>query len=195
MFRRIMLFVSSYIPLYILLIIKNIAERTKSLTGLLTQLRTARFFNEINDYTIVVLLFLTIISLIFLFRLRKKTEESHVYEVKEINDQTGTVYFNYISVYLLSCIGLSLNNVADVLVFVFLMILIGYIYVNNRMTYMNPVLQLLQYRIYEGALISLSTNDEIKNAVVICPKGLIIEESKRYWGSAKDDFIYISKED
>lgn len=195
MFRRIMLYVSSYIPLYILLILKNIVERIKTLSGFFLQLKTATFFDEINDYALVVLFLMTVVSVIYLFRLTKKTDGSHIYEVKEVNDQTGTVYFNYISVYLLSCIGLSLNSMADVFVLIFLMLLIGFIYVSNRMTYMNPVLQLLQYRIYEGALISLSTNDEIKNAVVICPKGLIIEESKRYWGSAKDDFIYISKED
>lgn len=195
MLRRIMLFVSSYIPLYILLVLKNIIERIKTWTKLWTQFKTAHFFDEINDYAIIVLLLLTIVSAIYLLRLTKRTDCSHEYEIMEINEQTGTVYFNYISVYLLSCIGLSLNNAADVFVFCFLMILIGYIYVSNQMTYMNPVLQLFHYRIYEGKLFSPSTNKEIKNAIVICPKKIRIEESKKYWGSAKEDFIHIVEED
>ena len=195
MLRRIMLFVSSYIPLYILLVLKNIIERIKTWTKLWKQLKTAHFFDEINDYAIIVLLLLTIVSAIYLLRLTKRTDCSHEYEIMEINEQTGTVYFNYISVYLLSCIGLSLNNTADVFVFCFLMILIGYIYVSNQMTYMNPVLQLFHYRIYEGILFSPSTNKEIKYAIVICPKKIRIEESKKYWGSAKEDFIHIVEED
>ena len=194
MFRRIMLFVSSYIPLYILLILKNIVERIKTISGFFMQLKSATFFDEINDYALVILLLMTIISIIYLFCLTKKTDNSHQYEVREINDQTGTVYFNYISVYLLSCIGLSLNSFADVFVLAFLMLLIGFIYVNNRMTYMNPVLQLFQYRIYEGTLFSPSSNTEIKNAIVICHKDLQIEEHKKYWGSAKDDFVHIAVE-
>ena len=190
-----MLFVSSYIPLYILLVLKNIIERIKTWTKLWTQFKTAHFFDEINDYAIIVLLLLTIVSAIYLLRLTKRTDCSHEYEIMEINEQTGTVYFNYISVYLLSCIGLSLNNAADVFVFCFLMILIGYIYVSNQMTYMNPVLQLFHYRIYEGKLFSPSTNKEIKNAIVICPKKIRIEESKKYWGSAKEDFIHIVEKD
>lgn len=94
-------------------------------------------------------------------------------------------------VYLLSCIGLSLNSMVDVFVFCFLMILIGYIYVSNQMIYMNPFLQLFHYRIYEGKLFSPSTNKEIKNAIVVCPKSVQIEESKKYWDSAKENFIRI----
>ena len=187
-----MLFVSSYIPLYILLILKNIVERIKTISGFFLQLKSATFFDEINDYALVVLFLMTVVSVVYLFRLTKKTDDSHLYEVEEINDQTGTVYFNYISVYLLSCIGLSLNNMADVFVLIFLMLLIGFIYVSNRMTYMNPVLQLFQYRIYEVTLFSPSANTEIKNAIVICHKDLLIEEHKKYWGSAKDDFIHIA---
>ena len=195
MLRRIMLFISSYTPLYVLLILKNVAERTNSLGNFLPQIKSAHFFDEINDYAIAVLLIMTIVSVAYLFRLTKKTDGSHKYVVKEINDQTGTVYFNYISVYLLSCIGLSLNNAPDVLIFVFLMLLIGFIYVSNRMTYMNPVLQLFQYRIYEGTLYSPSTQEELKNVIVVCPKEVILEESKSYIGSVKDDFINITAAD
>ena len=195
MFRRIMLFVSSYIPLYIFLILKNIIERIKSWTELWTQFKSAHFFDEINDYAITVLFLLSVFSAAYLLRLTKRTDSSHKYEIRDINEQTGTIYFNYISVYLLSCIGLSLNSTADVFVFCFLMILIGYIYINNQMTYMNPVLQLFHYRIYEGTLFSPSTNKDLKNVIVICPKGIQIEESKKYWGSAGEDFIHITEED
>ena len=44
-----------------------------------------------------------------------------------------------ISVYLLSCIGLSLNNIVDVLVLVFLMALVGYIYITNDLSQPNAL--------------------------------------------------------
>ena len=64
-----MLFISSYVPLYILLIIKNILERCTDegrITITFRQILTAHYFNEVNDYAIAMLFSLSIFSLIFL---------------------------------------------------------------------------------------------------------------------------------
>ena len=69
-----MLFISSYVPLYALLIIKNILERCTDegkFIVTLAQLKTAHYFDEVNDYAIVVLLFLSIISFVYLKRTQK----------------------------------------------------------------------------------------------------------------------------
>ena len=114
--RRIMLFISSYVPLYVLLIIKNILECCTDegkFTVTLTQLKTAHYFDEVNDYAIVALLLLSIISFLYLKNITKKSGGVHYYKVISIEDQTGNMYFNYISIYLLSCMGLTLNSIVD----------------------------------------------------------------------------------
>ena len=188
-----MLFISSYVPLYILLIIKNILERCTDegrITITFRQILTAHYFNEVNDYAIAMLFSLSIFSLIFLKYLTKKSGDTHFYKIQTVADETGNVYFNYISVYLLSCLGLSLNNIVDVFVLFFLMLLVGFIYVNNSMTYMNPVMQFMGYKVYECEVYSLSTQS-IFSSVVIAKKDILIKAEQKYKGSSKQDFIYV----
>ena len=194
--RRVLLFISSYVPLYVLLILKNILERISdegrfSIT--VSKIKAALLFDEVNDYAIVALLVMILVSVTYLKLLMKKPEGNHYYHVVDIEDQTGNVYFNYISIYLLSCLGLTLSSIVDVFVLGFLMIIVGYIYISNHMTYMNPLLQLLGYKVYEGTVFSKSTNKEL-HSVIIVPKGLKLKNDKNYCGSGKEDFIFITSE-
>lgn len=192
--RRIMLFISSYIPLYVLLIIKNVLERCTDGGQFLfsvAKLKMAHYFDEINDFAIIILLVLCAISFLYLKGITRRGGGLHYYEIISMEDQTGNVYFNYISVYLLSCLGLTLNNIVDVFVLLFLMMLVGYIYISNHMTYMNPVLQFLGYKVYEGVAHSKSTGEEI-SSIFIVSKGIPFIAGKTYIGSGKEDFIAIS---
>lgn len=190
-----MLFISSYVPLYFLLITKNILERCTNRGKFIInieKLKQAVFFNEINDYAIIILSFLIVISILFLKRLIKNEGDTHYYTIIEVEEQTGTVYFNYISIYLLSCLGLTLSNITDVFVLFFLMLIVGFIYISNHMTYMNPLFQLLGYKIYEGNVSSKSTNKSLRS-VIIVPKDIELNKDQEYIGTGKEDFIFISK--
>lgn len=66
----------------------------------LEKLKNANFFDEVNDYAIIVLCIMCIFSFVYLKLLTKKNSGMHYYEVISIEDQTGNVYFNYISIYL-----------------------------------------------------------------------------------------------
>lgn len=192
--RRIMFFISSYIPLYILLIIKNVLERCTDggrFAFSLTKLRAAHFFDEVNDFAIIALLVLCVISFWYLKSISKKNGDTHYYEVVKVKDKTGNVYFNYISIYLLSCLGLTLNSIVDVFILLFLMVIVGYIYISNRMTYMNPVLQFLGYKIYECKVISKSTGEKL-SSIIIADRKMAIESHETYSGSGKEDFIFVS---
>ena len=189
-----MLFISSYIPLYVLLIIKNILERSTDkgrFTFTLRQLKTAHYFDEVNDFAVVVLLLLCIFTFSYFKAITKKDVGTHYYKVIRIEDQTGNVYFNYISIYLLSCLGLTLNNIVDVFLLLFLMIIIGYIYISNHLTYMNPLFQFWGYRIYEGEIKSESTGEKFQSLIIVNKK-ILIKTGELYAGSGKEDFIFIT---
>lgn len=191
--RRIMLFVSSYIPLYVLLIIKNILERCTrngQFCVSLERLKNIKLFDEINDYAILLLFLLCVTSFVYLKTITNRKSDKHFYKVVQVEDQTGNVYFNYISVYLLSCLGLTLNSIVDVFVLLFLMGLVGYIYISNHMTYMNPVLQFMGYKVYEGVLYASSTKQEVETIFIISSK-VTVSKSCEYVGSGKEDFVFI----
>lgn len=191
--RRIMLFISSYIPLYVLLTIKNFLERCADKGRFVltwNKIKDAHYFDEINDYAVVFLVIISIAAFFYLKSLTKKECDVHYYEIIHIEDQTGNIYFNYISVYLLSCLGLTLNNIVDVFVLLFLMFLVGYIYISNHMTYMNPVLQFMGYKIYEGDIKSKSTG-KVFHSIMIVRKATLITDGETYKGSGKEDFVLI----
>lgn len=191
-----MLFVSSYMPLYALLIMKNILERCTDnghRTFVWKKIREACFFDEVNDYAIACLALLLIISMIYLIMLTRGVSGEHWYKVISIEDQTGNSYLNYISIYLLSCFGLTLNSIVDVFVLAFLMIVVGYVYISNYLTYMNPVLQFMGYRVYEGYIRSESTQEQL-HTVIVAKKNIRLKEEVEFIGSAKEDFVIVTEQ-
>jgi len=87
------------------------------------------------------------------------------YEVKKCKNETVNYFFNYIAVYLISCIGLSLTRYADLFVVVFLMLLIGFIYVSNNIIYLNPVLNLIGYKLSSNFSKINFTNNKMYNGI------------------------------
>ena len=121
--NRLVLFISSYIPLYILLIGKNILERITDkgrFIDIADKLKNVSLFDEANDYAICIMIVLSVISFFYLKSKIKYTVGRKQYKVKSVVNETSNYYFNYISIYLLSCLGLSLNNIVDCFVFLFL---------------------------------------------------------------------------
>lgn len=196
MLNKIILFVSSYVPVYILLIIKNFFERTTDGGQFLNvhqKIKSATFFDECNDWAVLILLIISVISVIYLEIMLRRNPSSKRYMVVEVSDDTGNCYFNYISIYLLSCMGLSLSNILDCVVFVCVMVIVGYIYISNSMEYMNPVAGILGYKVYNCTLDSQHTDDKDIKSVVFAPGNERVEKGKTICASGNQGFIYISK--
>lgn len=196
MCNKLMLFVSSYIPLYVLLILKNIFERITDgghFVNIILKLESVVLFDEINDWAIIVLGLAVIISGSYLWIILGKNTSSKQYMVIEVSDETGNCYFNYISVYLLSCMGLSLNSIVDCFVFLFVMLIVGYIYISNNMMYMNPLANIMGYRVYSCKLDSVHTNDKNIESIVVAPKDIRVEKNINIFASGKQGFIYVNR--
>lgn len=194
--KKLVLFISSYIPLYILLILKNFFERTTvegQWLNIENKIKNAIWFDEINDWAICVLIIATVISALFLWLVIKRKPSTKRYLVLDVSDETSNYYFNYISIYLLSCMGLSLNSIVDCFVFLFLMIVVGYIYISNNMMYMNPVINLMGYKVYNCVLESSHTNEDEIQSIVVVPKNMLIKKGAYILVSGKNGFMYMSK--
>lgn len=193
MLRKIILFISSYIPLYVLMICKNILERI-TYKGRFINISNRKFiwFDEINDYALTLLAILVIISLIYLIVKIKGTSGEKYYKIISVEDETSNYYFNYISIYLLSCLGLTLNNIVDVFILFFIMFIVGIIYISNNMTYMNPTLNLLGYKVYSAKVKMISNNLEF-DSILIASNKEKIKEGIKIKATGKQDFIFIKK--
>ena len=179
--NKILLFISSYIPLYGILVIKNIFERV-SYQGKFTKINFSqiKLFNQVNDFACVFLVITAIICICVLKHNIKKSSqlESHPYKVVDISNETDKYFFNYLAIYLLPCIGLSLNNIADVAVLVMLMVIIGYIYITNEILYINPVLGVMGYNVYHVEVTNrFDSDDKSEKKIAICKRTLEVRKN------------------
>lgn len=196
MLNKLMLFVSSYIPLYMLLILKNVFERITDggrFVNVIKKFRSATWFEEVNDWAVCTLIFAIVVSAMYLWRALGKGTSPKKYLITEVSDETGNYYFNYISIYLLSCMGLTLNSIVDCFVFLFVMIIVGYIYISNNMMYMNPVANIMGYKVYNCLLDSVNTNNKDISSIVVAPKTVVVKKGVTIYASGKQGFIYVKR--
>lgn len=195
-FNKLMLFVSSYIPLYMLLILKNIFERITDggrFVNIMQKFKSATWFDEVNDWAVCILALAIVVSAVYLWKTLGNGTSPKKYLITEVSDETGNYYFNYISIYLLSCMGLTLNSIVDCFVFLFVMIIIGYIYISNNMMYMNPVANIMGYKVYSCILDSVNTSDNNIASIVVAPKTTVVKKGETIQASGKQGFIYVKR--
>lgn len=171
--HKIILFVSSYIPLYLLLVIKDIVGRWEKYGW--ESLKNFYKINSLNDVMILIFLFFSAISFFYLRHMLKTATKGAYIKIKEIKDETSTNFLNYISIYFLSCMGLSLGSYEDMAVLVIVMFIIGYIYTSSNLVYINPILHLLGYGIYSMEGTDKGTEKDV-SALLVAKRSLRLKK-------------------
>lgn len=140
-FEKLVLFISSYLPLYPLLIYKEwdkIVENVVKGTVILD--RDKKLF-------IVLLLFLFAISIIGILRFLFTKSNKKLF-IEENLHSSGDNVISYIMSYLVPMLSIDVNDHRSLVINLSLFIVIGVLYVRNDLVYLNPVLSLLGYRFY-----------------------------------------------
>ncbi len=94
------------------------------------------------------------------------------FKVTTVKDLTGENYFANFSLIVLT--GLSLSDtpgLGDLMIFLLIEAALGIIYIKKKMFYMNPVLSLLDYSIYECTGINAITKKEYLGTFYFLIKG------------------------
>lgn len=136
---RIIMFISSYFPLYIMIIILYFSKILKG-------------FVEKNIFTIsfaILMMVLIIISIISVILLRKGrcTREKVVNNLENPDD----TILSYIMTYIIPLITNGDNSKEVYIVNILLFVLIGYIYLRLNLIYLNPLWAMFGYAIYRDA--------------------------------------------
>ena len=104
----------------------------------------------LNVYLVVGIVIVFIITLFFCLLLRgNKKMATKIINVKKTKNQVAEYYLAYYSLFVLSLIGFSLTNIADIISLCLLMIILGIVYVKNGLYYMNPTVNIMRSFIYE----------------------------------------------
>lgn len=140
MIRKILLFLSAFVPMYALVIIKmfiDVAEGEERATIMLI----------VVMIVVALLLSLGVIGITYVF-CSKKISRTTI-KITNVNNVTGQYFFGYFSLFVLLAVHLELYSVCDIMVFFIINIVITIVYIHSNLYYINPLLNVMGYNIYK----------------------------------------------
>lgn len=161
---KVNLFVSSYIPLYILIFINELEElNNKSIISVYNK-------NPVFWRIIFILSIFSIISLIMFFNFHH-TRKENFKEVESINNEV----LNYFITYIIPLMTVDITKDSSILLNLIIFFIIGVYYVESDSIYLNILLIFLGYKVYRDGsnniIISRKERDYFKrNKNVLCKK-------------------------
>ncbi len=123
---KVVLFLSSYLPLFLILTIKN----------------------WFNFYVTVVFIIVCAYSLLVWVFIVSKRETVESYKVLKAENKTQES-LNYLIPYIISFIGFDLNKWQDWSALTILLSILFVVYLNSDLLYINPILSFFKYKIYK----------------------------------------------
>ncbi|WP_222948490.1 hypothetical protein [Listeria monocytogenes] len=137
------LFISSYLPLYVLLLISFLFNN--------------KIPHEFREYFstlpagIVVLFLLILFSITVILKLIILKKGNERIPITENYSSTGDNVISYVMTYIIPMLSLLDNpNAENITINILLFIFIGVVYVSNDLVYLNPILAFLGYHIFES---------------------------------------------
>ena len=181
--KNLLLYISAFVPMYVLILIKLLAE-------LFNNNLSFNVLNTLNLTTLILLILLGIWGLVWnVFLNNEDSVEIEIISKQNITDQH---FLGYFSLFVFFAIPLDLSYVSGYLIYVVILILIGIVYINNGLYYINPLLNILGYNFYD-----ISYNEKGKTQkrhAKIFYKGNLIIENKSYWVKLKNtNFSFIDR--
>lgn len=137
-FIEILFYLSSYIPLCFLITVKEILQIINGNISI----------NITNTIMLIFNLTLIILGVIEVLLNYKKDKYEQI-EIIEINNITSQSFLSSFSLFVLFAIAFELEYISMAVVYVFVLIIIGLVYIKNRMYYINPFLNIIGFSVYE----------------------------------------------
>ena len=165
--KKICFYLSAFIPLYALLIIKILIN---IVFGNL-------HFNILNSLSLALYALSIIFGLVGvkLALTQAKSAKTNIFITKK-ESLTEQYFLGYFSIFVLFALSFEIELVSMFVVFWLIIIMIGVVYVKNNMFYINPFLNLLGFNFYEITYKQSNSNTETIAKVIF--KGELILDDK-----------------
>lgn len=141
---RLRMFISSYFPLYIILLIlyKDKINDINKIKNILT-------FKDITvSIFIIILVLFCIISIFTCIDLKKtKGNENHTFNNIE---STGDTIISYMMTYIVPILSIDILDSKTIIINIILYILIGFMYIKLKLIYLNPLFLFCGYYVYNA---------------------------------------------
>ncbi len=181
--KNILLFISAFIPMYFLILVKVVID-------IINDNMSWNVLNTTNIATLILLIVLGIIGLISNIHFNKEVPREIVILKKQ--NITDKHFLGYFSLFVFFAIPLDLSYISGYVVYVLIIIMIGIVYINNSLYYINPFLNMLGYNFYDITYQERGST-QAKSAKFFYKGNLEIED-KTYWVKLKNtNFSFIDR--
>ena len=181
--KNLLLYISAFVPMYVLVFVKLIVEIINDNLS----------FNVLNTINFVTLLLLITAGVGGLFwNVKFSTDKSVKIQIISKQNITDKHFLGYFSLFVFFAIPLDLSLVSAYCVYVLVLIMIGIVYINNSLYYINPLLNLLGYNFYDIEYIEEGCSQT--KAAKIFYRGELKIEGRVYKVKVKNEhFCFIDK--
>jgi len=164
------LFLSSYLPLFLIMAIKN----------------------WFNLYLLLILIFVSLYSLVWFAIIKiSKTNTQESYRVLKTEDKMKES-LNYLIPYIISFIGFNLDRWQDWFALIILLTILSVVYINSNLIYVNPLLSFFRYKIYHAEICKPSIGcDETKEEIILLSKKKHIKKNEDIVVKGIDQGIFL----
>lgn len=152
--KNILLYFSAFVPMYFLIVIKF-------LFGFISKMMQ---INALTIFTLSIYSTLVVIGILGLLWNtiwnKSKSEEIIITSKKNLTDKH---FLGYFSIFVLFALAFELTKLSMVVVSLLIILFIGIVYVNNKMFYINPFLNILGFNFY---IVKYKKNNSEKESLV-----------------------------
>lgn len=173
---KILLFLVSYIPLFIILLIKNND-------------------NDVLVYSILILVFVPLVLIYFMYKSVKNISGDYV-KIDKI-ENVNRISLEYFVAYIIPFLDFKLNEIPDALSLIILLLFMCFIYVKSDLLYLNPILNILGFNVFkiisekrELMIITKKNIGELKDSEEIIPLSNDVLLGKIGWNSTENFRIF-----
>ena len=146
---NISLYISSFVPLYFLVIIKTMIE-------IINGNMTFNFTNSLLLISMSVLIIVGVVAVTLVIRNSGGDKQITVIDFKNTTDQH---FLGYFSLFVLFALTFDLSKVSMTVVYVIILVLIGVVYVKNHLYNINPFLNIIGYSCYDVTYKDINGNE------------------------------------
>lgn len=175
MIKKVIIYLSSYLPIFVVLWLKDVLLISFSIMGIGDNNKAKEWVElYLNPYLITELLVMVAIAVsMFILIRRIKNITGYLVKINSVKNRTSEYYLAYSSLFIISLISLSFTNILDICVLLMIVSILGVVYIKNDLYFINPTINLFYNHIYEIECecgVDMSEDVDVKNKLIISDK-------------------------
>jgi len=148
---KVLMFLSSYTPLFLILLLKVLSQITDNIQPLrldnILDYATSNIFNDVIVIIIVILIIVPNLILESILKDTKRTTNPKDLEVNSVK-KMNHIYMEYLVTYIIPFLSFDFSNLFDMIALLVLLLTICIIYINSDLLYINIIFNIRGYNLY-----------------------------------------------